>query len=162
MHPAATLSGFVWVLTYAPRFLITNLSFLFFPSQVLLQEGEWWVWVRCSVRGGVGGCHCVAHVWGQGPGQGGEDGLKATLCQPTDALPPTQPKAKSLEQETVIYKNTLDSFFWFLCLFLFLNIKLNRVNISSTRGAIEGRRANEVCRTQRRRCPSPTFSANQP
>lgn len=110
--------------------------------------------MRSSVRGGVGGRRRAAHVRGQSPGQGGEDGLKAA-----GAPPCAKPKAKpSLKTEQQTLKQNSGLFFFFF----FRNIKLNRVNISSTRGAIEGRRANEVCRTQRRRRPSLTLSTKQP
>lgn len=80
---------------------------------------------------------------------------KPLCCQPTKSWKKIT-ALKRLEQRTLC-RNTL-----VFVLFLFVNIKLNRVNISSTRGAIEGRRANEVCRIQRRLRPSPTFSTNQP
>lgn len=72
--------------------------------------------MRRRVRGGVGGRRRAAHVRGEGPGQGGEDGLGP---RPGLKTPPT---------DSVINNVTPDSLF--LC-FLVANFKLNRVNISA-------------------------------
>lgn len=114
-------------LTYAfsnHKLLFLCVSFLPFPLQVLLQEGERWVWVWSGVRGSVGRCHCAAHVRGQGPGQSGEDGLKKkkknnnTNYQcPSYAQPQVKLSLKNLSNrlyEKTNKKKTSGLFFYFL------------------------------------------------
>lgn len=151
--------------TYAQHFLITDISLCFSSSGTTSRKPVMSLSaVPCLRRCGrmPPCCPCMrARSWERWRGW-----TKSHFVANQPMPFPTQPKAKlslkNLSKRLFVINKKHSGLLFCFVFFLFLNIKLNRVNISSTRGVIEGRRANEVCRTQRRCRPSLTLSTNQP